>query len=87
MKKGGTTMNKKDAILWNKVYGSSQIKEECYQEENKRLFLKFSNGSVYSYEGVDSDMYSEFKNAASAGAYFHENIKQLVTTKVKNKNG
>lgn len=86
-KKEDFTMNSTDSTLWNPVVGSSQIKEEYYDKKNKRLFLKFSNGSIYSYEIVEKEVYDSFINAPSAGGYFHTKIKHLTTTKIKNKDG
>ncbi len=43
--------------------------------ENNTHYVKFKNGSVYSYEGVSRSVFTELCEASSAGKYFAAHIK------------
>lgn len=64
---------------------SSQIKEIGHDGSSNTLFVRFKNNKLYSYHPVDKEMYGEFKDAKSQGAYFHKNLKmnsELVIKKI-----
>ena len=52
---------------------SSQIKARGHKDNT--LYLIFRNGKTYSYSPVTKEQYKEFKDAESAGAYFHTHFK------------
>ena len=52
---------------------SSNISGAAY--ENSKLFVKFKNGSIYSYTGVRKEEFTELCNASSVGKYFAARIK------------
>ena len=60
---------------YDAVYDSSNILQTTYFPTSERLYISFNRGGVYSYEGVDPDLYDEFKNAESQGKFFAEKIK------------
>lgn len=70
---------------WNKQkVQSSQIKEIAFDQKDKRLYVVFTNNSVYSYSPTTFDDYLEFTSAPSIGKYFHSKIKKLEITKISN---
>jgi hypothetical protein len=54
---------------------SSNLQSVGYDEESRILTIEFRNGSVYEYEGVPPDVYSELMSAKSHGKYFHRQIR------------
>ena len=54
---------------------SSQIAELGYDDVQKTLYVEFKKGGRYSYRDVPKEVYDEFLNAESIGAYFFKNIK------------
>lgn len=47
--------------------------------ENNILVVRFTNGGVYMYNGVPTEMFEQFKNAQSKGQFFRENIRNTYT--------
>lgn len=66
---------------------SSNIKSVGYDEKEKTLEVIFSNGSHYSYSGVDAEAYKSFVGAESIGKHFSTNIKSKYKFKKVNKDG
>lgn len=60
---------------------SSHIQSAAYDEDTKILSIQFKGGRVYHYHDVPPDEYEAFVNAPSAGSHFHDNIKDIYTTK------
>ena len=54
---------------------SSTIKEVAYEEELRKLFIRFNNERLYTYSDVSKRVHTELINAVSVGKYFHANIK------------
>lgn len=52
---------------------SSNIAAAAY--ESNKLYVKFKNGSIYSYEGVSKSVFRELCEASSVGKYFAAHIK------------
>lgn len=66
-------------INWIPVTGSSQITARYYDEENKRLHLKFKGNKAYAYEHFPKEKYLEMISSESIGKYFHSEIKGKFT--------
>ena len=54
---------------------SSNLKGVFYDAKEKKLFVKFKNDSLYSYEDVPKFVYKDLMNAESKGLYFANNIR------------
>lgn len=54
---------------------SSQISAVGYNEPRKQLAVQFSNGSLYTYDGVEFALYGEMMAAPSVGSFFHQRVK------------
>lgn len=52
---------------------SSQIDSIAYS--TYKLFVKFKNGTIYSYEGVPHHLYEQMKTAESVGKFLNQHIK------------
>jgi len=57
------------------VYDSSNILQSTYFPEQRRLYISFNRGGVYSYENISLDMYAKFKANESQGKFFAKEIK------------
>lgn len=55
---------------------SSNVHSIGYDEENKKLFVKFLNGSLYVYYSVPITHYKGLLNASSVGSYLDSFIKK-----------
>jgi len=54
---------------------SSLIREVCYKEEIQTLYVRFKNGTMYSYTEVPRNIFDDLMSAESIGKYFVRNIK------------
>lgn len=54
---------------------SSNVDSIGYNEEQQVLYVRFLNGSLYIYKGVNAYEYDGLLNAPSVGSYLHRNIK------------
>lgn len=54
---------------------SGHLSEAGYDKDNETMYIRFTNGSIYTYSPVDEDKYKSLISASSAGAYFHKHIK------------
>lgn len=54
---------------------SSMIAAVGYDPDTQQLQVEFSNGSVWQYDDVDPADAEGLKSSASAGAFFHGNIR------------
>jgi hypothetical protein len=64
---------------------SSQISEIAYDPLGERLFVLFSNDTLYTYEPVKRKKYDEFADSPSVGSYFHKHFKnkpKIKTSKI-----
>ena len=57
------------------VKDSSTISEIGHDPDTGTLEVKFHNGGVYQYAGVDADKHAALMQAPSAGKFLHANIK------------
>ena len=58
---------------WHDV-DSSNIRRIAH--DGAALHVEFHSGAIYAYDGADEHHLHEMKSAASAGNYFHQNIRQ-----------
>ena len=62
---------------------SSNVAAVGYDAEFARLFVEFTNGATYRYDGVEWGEYDTLLKAESVGRYLNANIKgNYATTKV-----
>lgn len=54
---------------------SSNIALVGYDSDTQTLYVRFLNGSEYSYADVPQDEYDSLVSAASVGSYLNDNIK------------
>jgi KTSC domain len=54
---------------------SSNIDAVAHSPESSELHVRFKNGGVYKYAGVDADKHKALMAADSVGSYIHKNIK------------
>ena len=62
--------------MWTLV-SSSNIAAVAYN--NEQLLCKFTNGTVYSYDGVPELTFERMKTSESVGRFFHAEIKPYFT--------
>lgn len=56
---------------------SSNIESVGYDENLKIVYVKFLNGSIYTYKGVSNSEFNNLKNAVSVGSYLNRNFKDI----------
>lgn len=62
---------------------SSNVWAVGYDAEFARLFVEFTTGATYRYDGVEKDVYESLMAAESVGKFLNANIKErYATTKV-----
>lgn len=54
---------------------SGNIGEIGYNEETQQLYVTFTSGASYVYEGVPPSVFADFRGASSKGSFFAQNIK------------
>lgn len=54
---------------------STSLKSCSYDPETQELDVRFNNGSLYTYAGVDQATFEGLRDDPSPGSYFHQNIK------------
>lgn len=62
-------------VIWTEV-GSSNVKAVAYCEQTQNMGVEFTSGALYSYKGVDMEVYSGLVGAQSVGQYFDRVIKK-----------
>lgn len=67
-------------VGWQKVT-SSNVDEVAYDPENKLLYVRFTNKSIYSYDGVSQEVFDGLLTAESVGKYLNANVKPAFTHK------
>ena len=55
---------------------SSHIAGAEYDDETHELTIEFADGSRYAYGGVPPETFRAFREAPSAGQFFHRQIKR-----------
>jgi hypothetical protein len=61
---------------WHQL-SSSVITRVAYDETSHTLIIEFRSGTTYEYFDVPEKIYRELVDAASAGTYFAENIRDV----------
>jgi hypothetical protein len=56
---------------------SSNIESVGYDKENEITYVRFLNGTLYSYKGVPMHEFEGLLNAPSIGSYLHRNFKNI----------
>lgn len=56
---------------------SSNVAEVGYDENDKTVYVRFLNQSLYIYKGVPESEFENLKNAPSVGSYLHRNFKNV----------
>ena len=56
---------------------SSNIESSGYDEQNKQVYVRFLNGSLYVYKGVPLHEFENLRDAPSLGSYLHRNYKNV----------
>ena len=54
---------------------SESIAAIGYDDDTETLEVEFVTGSVYRYRGVNQDVFEDFRQAPSKGAFFNRHIK------------
>lgn len=62
-------------------YNSSNIKKASYDINTKKLKVTFGNNSIYEYDDIPHEIFSEFNLSESQGKYFNKNISKKYTYK------
>jgi hypothetical protein len=60
---------------YDSIFDSSNVLQSTYFPNQRRLYISFNRGGVYSYGNVDNELFEEFKNAESQGKFFIKEIK------------
>ena len=63
---------------------SSNLEAESYDSAQQELIIRFKNGTAYKYFGVSPELYREFKEAESAGSFFHLHIRRMEFDQLEN---
>lgn len=56
---------------------SSNIAEVGYDETDQFVYVRFLDGSLYVYKGVNQMEFDGLLNAPSVGSYLHRNFKNV----------
>lgn len=60
---------------------STTVASVTYNPDDKTLEIEFQGGKIYHYRAVPQSVYYSLINAASAGKYFNENIRDVYSFK------
>jgi hypothetical protein len=71
--KGGKEMNYPDMY----PVSSSNVAELGYDQKNQTVYVKFINGTLYTYSNVPENEYKALYNAPSIGSYLNRNFKNV----------
>lgn len=63
------------------IVSSSLIESVGYDDESRKLYIKFHSGPSYVYEEVGSEVYQALLAAPSVGRYFLKEIKGVYPAK------
>ena len=67
----------KEEIICTKIINeiqSSNIKKTEYDTETKNLLVTFNNGTIYEYQEVPHQLYTQFRMSESQGKFFSGKI-------------
>ena len=57
----------------NEIESSNLVKTE-YDTQTKKMLVEFKNGTVYEYEEVPHQVYTQFRMSESQGKFFSSKI-------------
>ena len=58
-----------------KPCSSRQVREHGYDPEGKRLAVRFNDGRLFHYKGVEPELAAELAEAPSVGSFLSSRIK------------
>ncbi|NLK46855.1 MAG: KTSC domain-containing protein [Treponema sp.] len=56
---------------------SSNVAALGYDADNQMVYVRFQNGTLYTYSNVPEHEYEALNNASSIGSYLHRNFKNV----------
>lgn len=56
-------------------FASSNLAAGSYDTDTRELTIEFTSGDSYIYSNVPADAWRGLRSAASAGSYFHRQIR------------
>lgn len=62
------------SLKWQDV-DSSNVKQLAYDNQSETLVVQFTNGNLYTYDGVDNEVFTSLAGASSVGRYLNQAIK------------
>lgn len=72
--------NKLDKIAWTDVE-SSNIQAIYFCDRTQTICVRFNSGGLYSYIGLDEEMYMNLLHAPSIGRYLNNVVKAFPYTR------
>lgn len=76
---------KLDTITWEQVE-SSNVSALFFHEDSQTLCVRFNNGGLYSYIGLDHEIYMNLRMAKSVGKYLANVVKAFPYTRWETEN-
>lgn len=73
-------MPKVEKIAWVDV-DSTNVKSVFHSDKTDTVFVKFHNGGLYAYMGVNEEVYMGLAGAVSVGQYLHRVLKAYPYTR------
>ena len=70
---------KKEIIEGTKIIceiESTNLTKTDYDTISKKLIVEFKNGTLYEYEEVPHQLYTQFRMSQSQGSFFSKNIEK-----------
>ena len=61
--------------MYREPVSSRSIAALGYDDDTETLEVEFVSGTVYRYRSVSQDVFEDFRQAPSKGAYFNQHIK------------
>jgi len=62
--------------MFREPVSSNSIAALGYDDDAETLEVEFVTGRVYRYRGVGQDVFEDFRQAPSKGAFFNRHIKE-----------
>ena len=56
---------------------SSNVESIGYDEQQQMLYVRFLNGALYIYKGVNAYEFEGLRDAPSIGSYLHRNVRNV----------
>lgn len=73
-------MSKLQSIPWTMI-DSSNVKAAYRDDKHSTVVVQFNNGGLYTYMGVNLEIYMGFLHAPSVGQYLHNVLKAFPYTR------